>query len=310
MSKNKILVTGAAGQIGSVLSKRLIEIYGIDNVIQTDIRVPEGGEGIWKVLDITNLERYGQLIDKYQITNIYHLAALLSASGEKNPQFTWNINLTSYLSLLELLRTKKIESLFYPSTIAAFGENTPQVNTPQFTVMEPTTMYGITKATGELLNQYYFNKYNIDIRSVRYPGIIGWQSKPGGGTTDYAVDIYYAAKKKELFNCFLGQDTTLPMMYMDDAINATIDLMHAPIESIKIRTSYNIAGVSFSPKEIYESILKYIPDFKIEYNPDFRQRIAETWPQSLDDSHARTDWGWSNKYNLDEMTKDMLDHIK
>jgi nucleoside-diphosphate-sugar epimerase len=309
MNERKILVTGAAGQIGSVLSKRLIELYGVDNVIQTDIRVPEDGEGVWKVLDITNLERYNQLIDKYNIGSIYHLAALLSASGEKNPQFTWNINLTSYLSLLELLRTKSIDNIFFPSTIAAFGDNTPKVNTPQFTIMEPTTMYGITKATGELLNQYYFKKYNLDIRSIRYPGIIGWQSKPGGGTTDYAVDIYYDAKKGKDFNCFLGPDTVLPMMYMDDAINATIGIMTAPKEKIKIRTSYNVAAMSFSPKEIYESIRKHFPDFKINYNPDFRQKIAESWPQSIDDTDARQDWGWNNEYDLVKMTADMFAHI-
>jgi len=310
MKSKKILVSGAAGQIGTVLCEKLTEIYGEENVIKTDLKVPENSSGKWKELDITNLEKYSQLIQKYEIDEVYHLAALLSASGEKNPKFTWGINLTAYLGLLEIVRNldRKVK-IFYPSTIAAFGENTPKMDTPQYTVMDPTTMYGITKATGELLNQYYHLKYGMDIRSVRYPGIIGWQSKPGGGTTDYAVNIYYSAIKGEVFHCFLAEDMRLPMMYMDDAVNATIQLMQAPEEEIKIRTSYNLAAISFSPEEIYKSILRQIPDFKIVYEPDFRQKIAESWPRSIDDSMAREHWGWKHQYDLNGITDDMLLHI-
>ncbi len=308
--KEMILISGAAGQIGSVLSQRLTREYGIDCVVNTDIRIPENNSGIWDILDVTNIEKYSQLIDKYKITQIYHLAALLSASGETNPIFTWKINLNSYIELLELLKTKKVHKLFYPSTIAAFGKESPKVNTPQHTIMTPNSMYGITKTAGELLNNYYNHRYDLDIRSVRYPGIIGWQSMPGGGTTDYAVDIYYEALKRNTFVCFLKEDTTLPMMYMDDAIDATISIMNAEKEDIRIRTSYNIAAISFSPEEIYESIKKHFPQFKIEYKPDYRQKIAETWPQSIDDSAARNDWGWTHKFDLDSMTEDMFKNIK
>lgn len=313
MAKTKVLLTGAGGQLGSELTEALAKKFGAENIVATDVneKVAEKfSYCTFEVLDIQDVLRLEHLVDSYQITQIYHLAALLSAVGEKNPLFTWNLNMNGLLNVLEVARKKNLDKVYWPSSIAAFGLNTPKVETPQETVTEPNTVYGITKVSGELWCQYYFEKYGVDVRSLRYPGLIGYKSLPGGGTTDYAVDIYHKAIAGEVFSCFLSEDTYLPMMYMPDAIKATISLMDAPKEQIKVRTSYNISALSFSPKEIYESILKEIPDFKIKYEPDFRQKIADSWPDSINDSAARSDWGWNPDFDLDKMTKDIITNLK
>jgi nucleoside-diphosphate-sugar epimerase len=261
------------------------------------------------VLDVMNKEALRDLVKEEKVTQIYHLAAVLSATGEKNPLFAWHLNMESLLYVLELAKDLKLDKIYWPSSIAVFGPNTPKVNTPQFCVKEPNTVYGISKQAGERWCEYYFEKHGVDVRSLRYPGLIGYKSLPGGGTTDYAVDIYHKAIANEKFNCFLREDSYLPMMYMPDAIKATLDLMNAPRESVKIRSSYNLAGMSFSPKEIFESIKKHVPDFQIEYTPDFRQAIADSWPDSIDDSRAREDWGWQPDYDLDAMTADILKNL-
>lgn len=310
MKQETILITGANGQIGSVLTKALREQHGVNSVIPTDIREPkQASEEPFELLDVLDEERFKQLVLRYDVTQIYHLAAVLSATGEKMPQHAWNINMTSLLNVLELARKFKLK-VFFPSSIAVFGPTTPNRMTPQITATEPSTIYGISKVAGEHWCNYYYEKYGIDIRSVRYPGIIGYQSLPGGGTTDYAVEIYHAAIKKEAYSCFLGPNTRLPMMYMDDAIQATIQLMDAPVEHINIRTSYNLASMSFTPAEIAMSIKNHLPDFKVSYAPDFRQQIASTWVESIDDSHARADWGWNPKYNLSTMTETMLEKLE
>lgn len=309
----KVLLTGAGGQLGSELALALSEKFGAENILATDIN-PEAkklfGYCHFEVLDVCDPNRIEQLVDNYQITQIYHLAALLSAVGEKKPLFTWNINLTGLLNILEVARKKQLERVYWPSSIAAFGKHTPVDDTPQFTVTDPNTVYGISKVAGELWCQYYFEKYGVDVRSLRYPGLIGYKTLPGGGTTDYAVDIYHKAVANQEFECFLSENTFLPMMYMPDAVKATLDIMSAPKEQIKIRTSYNLGGISFSPKQIYESILKIYPDFKIVYKPDFRQQIADSWPNSIDDSRAKADWNCSYEYDLDMMTQDMIKHLK
>lgn len=313
MAKTKVLLTGAGGQLGSELTEALAKKFGAENIVATDVneKVAEKfSYCTFEVLDIQDVLRLEHLVDSYQITQIYHLAALLSAVGEKNPLFTWNLNMNGLLNVLEVARKKNLDKVYWPSSIAAFGLNTPKVETPQETVTEPNTVYGITKVSGELWCLYYFEKYGVDVRSLRYPGLIGYKSLPGGGTTDYAVDIYHKAIAGEVFSCFLSEDTYLPMMYMPDAIKATISLMDAPKEQIKVRTSYNISALSFSPKEIYESILKEIPDFKIKYEPDFRQKIADSWPDSINDSAARSDWGWNPDFDLDKMTKDIITNLK
>ena len=313
MAKTKVLLTGAGGQLGSELTEALAKKFGAENIVATDVneKVAEKfSYCTFEVLDIQDVLRLEHLVDSHQITQIYHLAALLSAVGEKNPLFTWNLNMNGLLNVLEVARKKNLDKVYWPSSIAAFGLNTPKVETPQETVTEPNTVYGITKVSGELWCQYYFEKYGVDVRSLRYPGLIGYKSLPGGGTTDYAVDIYHKAIAGEVFSCFLSEDTYLPMMYMPDAIKATISLMDAPKEQIKVRTSYNISALSFSPKEIYESILKEIPDFKIKYEPDFRQKIADSWPDSINDSAARSDWGWNPDFDLDKMTKDIITNLK
>ena len=313
MAKTKVLLTGAGGQLGSELTEALAKKFGAENIVATDVneKVAEKfSYCTFEVLDIQDVLRLEHLVDSYQITQIYHLAALLSAVGEKNPLFTWNLNMNGLLNVLEVARKKNLDKVYWPSSIAAFGLNTPKIETPQETVTEPNTVYGITKVSGELWCQYYFEKYGVDVRSLRYPGLIGYKSLPGGGTTDYAVDIYHKAIAGEVFSCFLSEDTYLPMMYMPDAIKATISLMDAPKEQIKVRTSYNISALSFSPKEIYESILKEIPDFKIKYEPDFRQKIADSWPDSINDSAARSDWGWNPDFDLDKMTKDIITNLK
>ncbi|MBN7815607.1 NAD-dependent epimerase/dehydratase family protein [Algoriphagus pacificus] len=308
----KILVIGAAGQLGSELTKSLSDLYGGEQVIATDLNESARSKFDYckfEVLDIMDKEAARKLVKSENVKQIYHLAAVLSATGEKNPLFAWDLNMDSLLFVLEIAKEFKLDKVYWPSSIAVFGPNTPKVNTPQYCVKEPNTVYGISKQAGERWCEYYFQKFNVDVRSLRYPGLIGYKSLPGGGTTDYAVDIYHKALAGEKFNCFLREDSYLPMMYMPDAIKATLDLMHAPTDTVKIRSSYNLSSMSFAPKEIYQSILKHIPDFQIEYKPDFRQAIADSWPDSIDDSHATKDWGWQPEYDLDKMTEDILKNL-
>ncbi|EIJ39184.1 MULTISPECIES: NAD-dependent epimerase/dehydratase family protein [Galbibacter] len=308
----KILITGAGGQLGSELTAALADKFGGATIIATDINENAKDKFdycTFEVLDVLDNNRLVELIDKYEVSEVYHLAAILSAVGEKNPLFTWKLNMDSLLNVLELGKAGKIEKIYWPSSIAVFGKNTPADNTPQDCVMDPTTVYGISKLAGERWCAYYFEKYGVDVRSLRYPGLIGYKSAAGGGTTDYAVDIFRAAIEGEEFECFLAEDMYLPMMYMPDAIKATLDLMQAPKEDISIRSSYNVSAVSFSPKEIYSELLKYYPDFKIKYNPDFRQEIAASWPDSIDDTRARLDWDWQHNYDMSKMAKDILDHL-
>lgn len=310
MSKPKILITGANGQIGRVLTEELRKLHGQDAVLATDIaKLPVTVEP-FEFLDILNHQRLVEIIEDHKITQIYHLAAILSANGEWNPIKTWNINLNGLLSILELARDKKLDKVFFPSTIAVFGNTTPRQNTPQDVPLLPTTVYGMSKATGELWCNYFHQRYGVDVRSLRYPGIIGWQSLPAGGTTDYAVEIFHEALKHGQYECFLSENTRLPMMYMDDAIKATIDLMEADADKIKIRYAYNLAAMSFTPAEIADEIRKHIPDFKITYKPDFRQEIAKTWSETIDDVNARVDWDWKPAFDLSSMTDDMLMHLR
>jgi len=310
MSKPRILVTGAGGQIGTVLTESLQKRYGPDQIIATDIRPISAPHGIFEHLDIMDQDRLSQLLQDYKITQIYHLVAILSAKGEKNPLRTWQINMDSLFNVLEAARTHEINRIFFPSSIAAFGPSAPAFDTPQLSYLDPTTVYGISKAAAENWCNYYFIKYGLDIRSLRYPGIISYQSAAGGGTTDYAVDIFRAALEKGDFTCFLKADTKLPMIYMEDAVRATMELMECPSEQIKIRTSYNLAGLSFTPAEIASEIQKHLPDFTIQYKPDFRQAIADSWPASIDDSEARKDWGWQPAFDLGKMTAEMLSQLK
>ena len=310
MISKTILIIGANGQLGSVLTKELQKIHGKKNVIASDIFLDTDFDGIFEVIDATDLNAIKAIINKYSIKEIYHLAAILSAKGEEKPLSTWDLNIKMMLNVFEVSRLNNVNKVFFPSSIAVFGDQAPLLNTPQSSFLNPATVYGISKAAGENWAQYYFTKYGLDIRSIRYPGIIGYQSMPGGGTTDYAVDIYHSAVKDEKFSCFLNSDTKLPMMFMNDAIRSTIELMQSAIENIKIRTSYNLTGMSFSPSEIYNEIKKSYPNFKIEYNPDFRQKIADKWPKSIDDKEARNDWGWTPKYNLSSMTLEMLEKLK
>ena len=308
----KILIIGAAGQLGSELTRSLADQFGGEQVIATDLRDSARFEFDYcrfEVLDAMTKEALHDLVKEENVTQIYHLAAVLSATGEKNPKFAWHLNMESLLFVLELAKEMKLDKIYWPSSIAVFGPNTPKINTPQYCVKEPNTVYGISKQAGERWCEYYFQKYNVDVRSLRYPGLIGYKSRPGGGTTDYAVDIYHKALAGEKFTCFLREDSYLPMMYMPDAIKATLDLMNAPRESVKIRSSYNLSGMSFSPKEIFESIKKHIPRFEIEFKPDFRQAIADSWPDSIDDSCASKDWGWKPDYDLDRMTQDILKNL-
>lgn len=305
-----ILVIGACGQIGSELTMSLRKIY--KNVIAADLKEP-GQEvkesGLFLRLDVLNKPSLYDTIKKHRVSQIYHLAAILSATGEKNPELAWRVNMKGLRQVLDASIELGVKKLFWPSTIAVFGPTTPRQNTPQWTVMEPNTIYGISKQAGERWCDYYFQKKNLDVRSVRYPGLISYKTPGGGGTTDYAIDIYFEARKNNHFTCFLDEATRLPMMYMPDAIRGTIELMEAPAEKVKVRSSYNIAAMSFTPTEQAASIQKLLPGFKIDYAPDFRQKIAASWPESIDDSVARADWNWKPEYDLDGMTRDMLDHI-
>jgi len=314
MQSERILVTGSAGQLGVELVKALKNVYGESNVIASDVREPAKNRkdelGIFEKLDVLNQIRLNEIVEKHKITQIYHLAAMLSATGEKHPKHAWHLNIQGLLNVLDIAVEKKLHKIYFPSSIAVFGPTTPKDNTPQFCSMEPTTVYGISKQAGEGWCNYYFRRYGVDVRSLRYPGLIGYKSMPGGGTTDYAVDIYHKALYAKHYECFLSENTYLPMMYMDDAIKATLDLMHADASKITVRTSYNVSAMSFSPKEIARSIQKFIPEFTISYKPDFRQAIADSWPNSIDDSQARYDWNWQPHYDLDKMTEIMLKNIK
>ncbi|WP_282122697.1 NAD-dependent epimerase/dehydratase family protein [Algibacter mikhailovii] len=310
MEKKNILVTGATGQLGSVLTKMLQRKHGLNNVIASDLKKQEHFEGLFEFIDVTDFDALQESVLKNEITEIYHLAAILSANGEKNPLNTWDVNMKSLFNVLEVSRIHGINKVFYPSSIAVFGDNVKRVGTPQSSNLTPSTVYGISKASGENWVNYYYTKYGLDVRSIRYPGIIGYQSMPSGGTTDYAVDIYHKAVKQEPFECFLEASTELPMIFMDDAIRATIELMNAPSETISVRTSYNVSGMSFTPKQVFHSIHKLYPDFEIKYKPDFRQDIANSWPKSIDDSFARKDWGWKPEYDLDRMTTIMIKKLR
>lgn len=308
----KILVIGASGQIGVELTLALRAKYGIDNVYATDIKEAHpliAGAGHYERLDVMNKEALEQSLQQNNFTQIYLMAAILSATGEKNPLWAWNINMNSMLSVLDLAVKYEVKKVFWPSSIAVFGNTTPKENTPQKTIIEPTTVYGISKYAGEMWMQYYNEKFGLDVRGVRYPGLISWKNAPGGGTTDYAIDIYIEALKNKKYTCFLSEDTYLPMMYMDDAIRATIELMEAPKESLKEKMCYNLSAMSFSPKEITASIQKRIPEFEISYAPDFRQQIANSWPASIDASAATADWNWKPVFDLDKMTDVMLEHL-
>jgi nucleoside-diphosphate-sugar epimerase len=312
MVKEKILVIGASGQIGVELTLALRKIYGAQQVIASDLREENEllrGTGPYVALDVMNKEMLHVQVIRQGVTQIYLLAAILSATGEKNPGLAWNLNMQSLLNVLDIAREEKLSKVYWPSSIAVFGPTSPKENCPQQTIIEPITVYGISKYAGEFWCNYYFNKYGVDVRSLRYPGLISYKSAPGGGTTDYAIEIFSEAIEHQQYQCFLEGDTYLPMMYMPDAIRATIELMEAPADKISIRTSYNIAAMSFSPKEIGAEIKKHIPAFQINYRPDYRQSIAESWPQNIDDSVARNDWGWEPEYDLGMMTKDMLDNL-
>ncbi|MFH1226593.1 MAG: NAD-dependent epimerase/dehydratase family protein [Planctomycetota bacterium] len=306
----KILVTGAFGQIGTELVEALQKKYGSSNVIALGHHnIPANFAGVLEKGATEDKEFMRGLIKKHQLTQIYHLVSILSVTGEKNPQLAWDVNVTSLKNILDLAVEYKLKILLC-SSIAVFGPTTPRKDTPQHTILEPTTMYGVTKVAGELLSQYYFNKYGLDVRGLRYPGLISWKAEPGGGTTDYAVAIFYDAIKTGKYACYLKDDSTMPMMYMDDAIKATIQIMEADKEKIKVRTSYNLAAISFSPKQIAAEVKKHIPAFECTYVPDFRQKIADSWPMSIDDSAAREDWGWKHDYDLPKMVADMLEHLR
>ena len=311
--KEVILVIGSSGQIGTELVMQLRKVYGNDCVIASDIRPSDDlvmESGPFKKLDVLDEKMLRHIVIKHKVTQVYLLAALLSATAEKNIELGWKLNIRSHSHVLDLARDGLIKKIFWPSSIAVFGPSTPKENTPQHTIMDPNTVYGISKLTGERWNEYYFNKFGVDIRSLRYPGLIGWKAKPGGGTTDYAVDIFHQAIQHKKYESFLSENTALPMMYMQDAIRATIELMDSPSQKVKIRSSYNLSGISFTPKQIAEKIKNYIPDFQMYYNTDFRQEIADSWPSSIDDTHAQKDWGWVLEYDLEKITLDMIKNLK
>lgn len=308
----KTIIIGAGGQIGTELTLALRNQYTKDQIIAADIKdnAPDLiQDGPYIQLDILNREVVRSYIIDNQIETVYLLAALLSATAEKNPDFAWKLNMEGLFTILDLAKEGHVKKIFWPSSIAVFGPTTPADNTPQHTVMEPSTVYGISKQAGERWCEYYFNKFGVDVRSIRYPGLISYKSPPGGGTTDYAVDIFYKAKATGKFTCFLSKDTALPMMFMDDAIRATIQLMDAPADRLRIRSAYNLGGISFTPEEIASSIKKHIPNFEISYEPDFRQAIADSWPNSIDDSYAQQDWDWKLGFDMERMTREMLENI-
>ena len=313
MAKEKILVIGASGQIGVELTLALRKIYGAANVVASDLREENEllkGSGPYVSMDVMNKEMLHVQVIRQNITQVYHLAAILSATGEKNPNLAWHLNMQGLLNVLEIAHEEKLRKVYWPSSIAVFGPTSPKQNCPQQTIIEPTTVYGISKYAGEFWCNYYYHRYGVDVRSIRYPGLISYKSAPGGGTTDYAVEIFHEALEEKKYTSCLKEDTYLPMMYMPDAIRATIELMEAPVDKISIRTSYNVSSMSFSPKEIAAEIRKHIPGFRIDYKPDYRQAIADSWPQSIDDSVARKDWGWKEEYDLPAMTKDMLENLQ
>jgi len=309
---DKILVTGALGQLGTDLVPALQANYGERSVICTDIHPPQSNQpvGPFHIVDVMNPKTLSEIVDKYEITQIYHLAAILSARAEKQPELAWKVNMEGLMNVLRVAREKKIKKIYWPSSIGVFGADTPKVHTPQFTIMNPGTVYGISKLSGERWCSYYNKTSNLDIRSLRYPGLIGSNSLPGGGTTDYAVDLFFRAVENEKYTCFLEENTRLPMMYMDDAVRATIELMEADRDRLRITASYNVAAISFTPGELAEELRKYVPSLDIEYVPDYRQAIADSWPQSIDDTYAREDWHWKHNFDLPAMTKEILNSIR
>lgn len=310
MATDKILILGSGGQIGTELVTSLRKNFGTSNVIASDIKENSSDDGPYEVINVLDKDRIFEVVKKHDIKQVYLLAAMLSATAEKFPEKGWQLNMESLFHVLELAREKHISKIYWPSSIAAFGTTTPRVDTPQKTITEPTTIYGISKLAGERWCEWYFLKHGVDTRGLRYPGLISYTAPPGGGTTDYAVDIFHQALKKGSYDCFLSAGTKLPMMYMPDAIRATMEIMDAPQEKIKIKSCYNLSAFSFSPSEIAHEIRQHIPDFQVTYNPDFRQQIADSWPQSIDDSDARNDWGWKHEFGLEEMVKDMLENLK
>ena len=311
--KDKILVIGASGQIGVELTLALRSLYGNANVVASDLREENEllkGTGPYVSLDVMNKEMLHVQVIRQNITQVYLLAAILSATGEKNPGLAWHLNMQGLLNVLDIAREEKLQKVYWPSSIAVFGPTSPKVNCPQQTIIEPITVYGISKYAGEFWCNYYYQRYGVDVRSLRYPGLISYKSSPGGGTTDYAIEIFHEALEEQQYNCFLKQDTYLPMMYMPDALRATLELMEAPADRISVRTSYNISGLSFSPLEITAEIKKHIPGFSVDYTPDYRQAIADSWPQSIDDSVANADWGWKAAYDLPKLTTDMLENLQ
>lgn len=309
----KILVIGAAGQIGTDLTLELRKRFGRDNVVASDIKLASDDimqQGPFVKLDAMDSKQLQSIIDDYGITEIYHLAAILSGNAEKNPKWAWDLNMNSLFNVLDVSRSKGISKIFWPSSMGAFGPTTPEWDTPQVTVMEPTTVYGISKLAGERWVEYYHRKYDMDIRSLRYPGLISYKTEAGGGTTDYAVEIFYQAIKCGQYECFLSEDMALPMMFMDDAVEATIQLMEAPAGQVRVRSSYNLGGISFTPKELADEIRKYIPNLEVTYKPDFRQEIAESWPRRISDEAAQKDWGWQPQYDLEKMTRVMIEKIR